>query len=137
MNDRPRGLRNCNPGNIRRSTTRYKGEVAGGDPDFKCFRSAAWGYRAVFVLLHTYRVRYGIDTLRGMIGRWAPPCENDTESYLAAVARRAALDPDQTVDTLDRSTMTPIAAAISAVENGVPASEEEVAEGWRLFSIDF
>ena len=39
-----------------------------------------WGYRAMFVLLHTYRVRHGCRTLREMISRYAPPMENHTEN---------------------------------------------------------
>ena len=71
-----RGLSNCNPGNIRQSKVRYKGEVQPSrDPAFKQFESLAWGYRAVFVLLHTYRVRHGLRTVRGMISRWAPPVD--------------------------------------------------------------
>lgn len=65
------------------------------DPDFKEFESLAWGYRATFVLLDTYRARYGIDTLRGMISRWAPPSENRTEAYIQAVADDTGLDPRQ------------------------------------------
>ena len=81
-----RGLSNCNPGNIRQSKVRYKGEVQPSrDPAFKQFESLAWGYRAVFVLLHTYRVRHGLRTVRGMISRWAPPVENHTEAYIRAV----------------------------------------------------
>ena len=72
MSELPRGLRNRNPGNIRRSAVRYKGETKSDDAAFKAFASTAWGYRAMFVLLHTYRVRHRIATLRGMIARWAP-----------------------------------------------------------------
>ena len=39
----PRGLRNRNPGNIRRSKTRYKGEIESRDPAFKSVRTMAWG----------------------------------------------------------------------------------------------
>ena len=47
-----RGLDNRNPGNIRRSRVRYRGEVQpSGDADFKQFESMEWGYRAMFVLL--------------------------------------------------------------------------------------
>ena len=67
-----RGLKNCNPGNIRRSRGRYKGEVVPSrDPAFKQFESLAWGYRAIFVLLHTYRTRHGLRTIAEMIARWA------------------------------------------------------------------
>ena len=137
MNGLPRGVRNRNPGNIRRSKTRYKGEVESRDPAFKSFRTMAWGYRAMFVLLHTYRVRYGIDTLRGMISRWAPPTENHTDNYLTSVARDAGQAPDDPIDTLDGECMCRIVEAMSRVENGVAARREEVSEGWRLVRADF
>ena len=133
-----RGLSNCNPGNIRQSGVRYKGEVRPSrDPAFKQFESLAWGYRAVFMLLHTYRVRHGLRTIREMISRWAPPSENDTGTYLRTVVRRSGVDPDAEIDTRDGPTMTRIAAAIARVENGVEPDEAEIAEGWRLFSADF
>ncbi len=129
-----RGLDNCNPGNIRRSAVRYKGEVQPSrDPAFKQFETMAWGYRAIFVLLDTYRVRYGLDTVAGMIARWAPPSENRTDAYVRAVCGRTGLRPDEPVDTRDRRTMVPVAAAISRVENGVDASISDVERGWELF----
>ena len=137
MAERPRGLRNRIPGNIRRSAVRYKGETESDDAAFKTFASTAWGYRAMFVLLHTYRVRHRIATLRGMIARWAPPSENDTGAYLRTVVRRSGVDPAAEIDTRDGPTMTRIAAAMARVENGVEPDEAEIAEGWRLFSADF
>lgn len=130
-----RGLDNCNPGNIRRSAVRYRGEVRPSrDAAFKQFETMAWGYRAIFVLLDTYRVRYGLDTVAGMIARWAPPSENRTDAYIRAVCRRTGLRPDEPVDTRDRRTMVPLAAAISRVENGVDASLSDVERGWELFA---
>lgn len=130
-----RGLRNRNPGNIRRSGVRYKGEVRPStDPQFKQFGSMALGYRAIFVLLDTYRIRYGLDTVRTMISRWAPPSENDTAAYIDAVCRRTGLTPDRPIDTRNRATMVPLAAAISRVENGTDAVAEEVEAGWKLFA---
>lgn len=112
-----RGLQNCNPGNIRQSKVRYKGEVRPSrDPAFKQFESLAWGYRAIFVLLDTYRIRYGLDTIRGMISRWAPPSENHTETYIRTVADAVGIPDRQPLDTRDRTTMLRMAAAISRVE---------------------
>ena len=114
-----RGLQNCNPGNIRQSKVRYKGEVRPSrDPAFKQFESLAWGYRAIFVLLDTYRIRYGLDTIRGMISRWAPPSENHTETYIRAVADAVGIPDGQLLDTRDRTTMG------------------EVELGWELFVRD-
>ena len=132
-----RGLSNCNPGNIRQSGVRYKGEVRPSrDPAFKQFESLAWGYRAVFMLLHTYRVRHGLRTIREMISRWAPPAENHTAIYIRAVAEAVGIPADRPLDTRDRTTMLRMAAAVSRVENGVAADMDEVAKGWELFAGD-
>lgn len=129
-----RGLRNCNPGNIRRSGVRYKGEVRPSrDPEFREFESLAWGYRAIFVLLDTYRMRHGLNTLAGMIARWAPPSENRTGAYIRAVCEQTGIGPGEKIDTRDRATMVPVAAAISRVENGVGADPGEIGRGWELF----
>ena len=133
MSELPRGLRNRNPGNIRRSAVRYKGETESDDAAFKTFASTAWGYRAMFVLLHTYRVRHRIATLRGMIARWAPPSENRTEAYIRAVSADTGIGPDEALETLDPATMVPVAAAISRVENGSAADPDEIRRGWELF----
>lgn len=131
----PRGLDNCNPGNIRRSAVRYKGEIVPShDPAFKQFRSLAWGYRAIFVLLDTYRTRHRLTTVAGMIARWAPPSENRTQAYVRFVAGAVGIDAHAPVDTRDRTTMLRFAAAISQVENGLPADMEQVEAGWRLFA---
>ena len=129
-----RGLANRNPGNIRRSAVRYRGEVQPSrDPAFKQFETMAWGYRAIFVLLDTYRVRHGLRTLAEMIARWAPPTENRTDAYIRAVAERTGIPADRPLNTRDRATMIPVAAAISRVENGVDALLQEVEQGWELF----
>ena len=133
-----RGLDNCNPGNIRLSAVRYKGEIRPSrDPEFRCFESVEWGYRALFVLLHTYRRRYGCRTLRAMLRRYAPPEENPTAAYLDFVARAAGVAADAEIDTLDRTVMCRIVSAISRFENGVQADPQAVGEGWRLFHLDF
>lgn len=130
-----RGLENRNPGNIRQSRVRYKGEVRPSrDSEFKQFESPAWGYRAIFVLLDTYRRRHGLRSLREMISRWAPPSENRTETYIRAVADDTGIDPDEPIDTRDRKTMVPVAASISRVENGIAADRRQVERGWELFA---
>lgn len=130
-----RGLDNCNPGNIRRSAVRYQGEVVPSrDPAFKQFRSLAWGYRAVFVLLDTYRTRHGLQTVARMIARWAPPSENRTQAYIRFVAEAVGVGADAPIDTRDRKTMLRFAAAISRIENGLPADMEQVEAGWKLFA---
>lgn len=132
-----RGIDNCNPGNIRRSRVRYRGEVhPSRDPDFKEFESMEWGYRAMFILLDTYRVRYGLDTLRRMISRYAPPEENHTALYVEAVCDRTGIGADEKIDTRDRATMVPVVAAMSQIENGSRALRAEVERGFDLTGFD-
>ena len=129
-----RGLRNNNPGNIRRSRVRYKGEVRPSrDPDFKEFSTMAYGYRAVFVLLDTYRSCYGLNTIRQMLNRYAPPTENFTEGYVRFVADYSGVMPDEIIDTRSEKDMIPIVAAMSKIENGVAANIADVERGWELF----
>lgn len=129
-----RGIRNCNPGNIRRSKVRYKGEVQPSrDAEFKEFCSMGYGYRAMFVLLDSYRSRYGLCTIRQMLGRYAPPSENFTEGYVRFVSSRTGIAPDEIVNTRAARDMVPIVAAMSQIENGVPATMDDVELGWRLF----
>lgn len=129
-----RGLRNCNPGNIRRSNTKYQGEkTPSTDSAFKQFESLEWGYRALFMLLHTYRVRGYGDTIAKMISRYAPPSENNTEAYISRLCRATGFERDMPLDTLDAEQMVPVVCAISAVENGVEADWQCVTRGWEKF----
>lgn len=129
-----RGLRNCNPGNIRQSRSKFEGEVRPSrDVAFKQFETMAYGYRAMFVLLDSYRRRYGLSNIRAMISRWAPPVENHTEAYIRFVAERSGIAEDETLDTRSERDMIPVVMAMSEVENGTKALREDVEKGWELF----
>ena len=129
-----RGLRNCNPGNIRRSKVHYLGEVRPSqDSDFKQFESMAYGYRAMFVLLDSYRRRYALNTLRQMLNRYAPPSENFTEGYIRFVSQKTGILPDEELNTRSERDMVPIISAMSEIENGVKAVAADVEAGWALF----
>lgn len=115
-----RGLRNLNPGNIRRSKVRYKGEkVHSTDSAFKQFESLEAGYRAMFVLLHTYRVRGYGSTICQMVSRYAPPSENNTEAYIARVEKSSKIGRHTPLDTLQEEQMVPIVCAMSADRKSV------------------
>ena len=129
-----RGIRNCNPGNIRQSRTRFVGEILPSrDSSFKEFQSMAYGYRAMFVLLDTYSRRYNLCTIRSMISRWAPPIENNTESYIRYVAEHSGIDADSKLDSRSQRDMIPVVMAMSEVENGQKAVLKDVEAGWQMF----
>lgn len=128
-----RGLRNCNPGNIRNSTTVWVGEIVPSqDKAFKQFKSMAYGYRAVIKLLQNYRKLYNRQTIAEFIERWAPPKENNTSAYISRVCREMQVPATYIPDIEDREVMCTFAAAISLVENGVPAVMSDIEKGWEL-----
>ncbi|MFR9620678.1 MAG: structural protein P5 [Rikenellaceae bacterium] len=134
---KPRGIRNKNPGNIRLSQHQFRGEVTPStDPQFKQFESLAWGYRAMFLIIHNYNKLYGINTIEGIIGRWAPSSENDTKIYASVVAQRLQRSPDSHVDSLLRETMVAMVWSMSKVENGIAPCIDDIEEGWELFIAD-
>lgn len=131
-NNLPRGLRNNNPGNIRRNSDVFQGEKTSSDREFKQFKSMAYGYRAIFKILSNYGRNYHLKTIRQMIGRWAPENENDTGAYVKAVSDYAGIPADDPIDINDREQMIRIVAGMSKVENGREGDMSDVIAGWNL-----
>ena len=129
----PRGIRNCNPGNIRITKDKWQGlrEVQ-EDKEFFQFRAMKWGYRALLRTLQNYRKRHGCETLADFIRRYAPPSENNTMSYIRFVANKLGVSPDWIPNVEDKASMCMMAYAISFFENGVEPQMEEISEGWDL-----
>lgn len=132
-NELPRGLRNNNPGNIRKSNEVFQGEVIiGKDRDFKQFKSMAYGYRAIFRILLNYEKLYKLTTIRKIIGRWAPENENNTNAYIYLVSSYSGIPVDERIDFTDREQMIQIIAGMSKVENGREAEMSDIIAGWAL-----
>ena len=129
----PRGIRNCNPGNIRITKDKWKGlREAQTDKDFFQFKTMAYGYRAMIRTLQNYRKRHGCGTIAEFIRRWAPPKENNTVTYIRFVCNKLEVSPDWIPNVEDKSTMCMVAYAISQFENGVEPLMDEISEGWDL-----
>lgn len=129
----PRGIRNNNPGNIRLSKDKWQGlRERQEDSEFFQFVSIEWGYRALMRTLQNYRWRHGLQTVSDFINRWAPHTENDTGGYIRKVCREMQVPNSYVPDIEDKTTMCNFAAAISLVENGIPAVMEDVEKGWDL-----
>ena len=115
-----RGIRNNNPLNIRKTDTSWKGEVGGADNEFETFSAPEWGIRAAARILQTYQEKYGLNTVRGIVGRWAPPSENDTSAYVQAVSIWADFEPDDPLDMTNYDTVYRLLRAMARMENGKP-----------------
>ena len=140
MNMTPRGIRNNNPGNLRRSNDNWQGLASEQtDPQFFQFTAPEWGYRALIKTLQTYRRKHGLQTIAELISRWAPANENNTSAYIRSVCREMQMPSTYVPDVEDKGTMVEdkgtmcaLAAAISKHENGVDAVMEDVERGWEL-----
>ena len=133
----PRGIRNNNPLNIRRSKDQWKGLAdAQTDRAFCQFKSLEYGWRAAFYLLtRTYYHKYRLYTIRTIIRRWAPPGENNTEAYIANVSRLTGIDPDDPIgiplEKPSRWMMVGVAMAIQ--ENGTDSLDYfAMLRGWEM-----
>lgn len=124
----PRGIRNNNPGNIRHGDS-WQG-LAPQQPDsaFCTFIAPEYGIRAMGKILLNYERRYGLNTVRGIISRWAPAVENNTEAYVQHVATTLGVAPDEPFDVAGR--LTVLVTAIIRHENGMnPYDAATVARG--------
>ena len=117
----PRGIRNNNPGNIRLTSIAWRGQKKFQlDPDFVEFEAPVMGLRAMMRLLLTYYLRHQLDTVESIINRYAPPHENATDSYAAAVAKALGVRRRDPIDVTQPETLTALARAITRHENGHP-----------------
>ena len=137
----PRGIRNNNPLNIRRSKDKWKGmRAVQSDAQFCQFESLEWGWRAAFWLLtRTYYHKYRLFTIRAIVQKWAPAIENDTKAYIANVSRLTGIDPDEPIGIPSDQPARWIAlgTAMAIQENGTESLDYfAMLRGWTLCRAD-
>lgn len=131
-----RGLRNCNPMNLRHSVDKWQGAAdVQADTEFVTFKSPEFGIRAGAKVLMSYQKR-GLDTVGEIISTFAPSTENDTNAYVQAVCNDCGVDSNDVLDMDNCETMTKLVKAIIKHENGVqPYSDAVILDGLRLAGI--
>lgn len=132
MNQRPRGIRNNNPGNIRHGANWHGLNPDGRkiDPAFCVFTDSIYGIRALAKVLVNYKKIHGLNTVRQIISRYAPPNENQTTAYIQSVAKQLGVYPDTIIDIEERGVLTVFIKAVIRMENGIqPYSDEIIQRG--------
>ena len=76
------------------------------------------GIKAMDDNLKVYGTKHKINTLRGVISRYAPSSENDTEGYINFVAQRTGLKPDQEIDLTNPAVRHVISGPMILMEKG-------------------
>lgn len=105
LDDTPAPLRANNPGAL----------MPGGK--LAQYGSPGEGLAALDANLQDYGKK-GVSTLAGVISKWAPPNENNTQAYIADAAARLGIKPDQLIDLSDPVQRHAIGTAILLHENG-------------------
>lgn len=125
-NHEVRGLRNNNPGNLRRTSSAWQGKIPfsqSKDASFEQFTHLFWGLRALMKNLITQQNR-GIDTIRKQITRYAPSNENNTEAYVQFVAKEMGVNPDAKINIITNDIhLLALTKAIVKMENGKASDE--------------
>ena len=115
----PRGIRNNNPGNLRRTDDPWQGLAeTQTDTEFFVFQSPIYGIRALARTLIKYQDKHRLSTIRQLIGRWAPNTENDTVAYIKAVSDETGLAPDVVLDMHKYEHLKALVTAIIKHESG-------------------
>lgn len=129
-----RGIRNNNPGNIRRSSDAWQGLApVQDDPAFFKFESPEYGIRAMVRVLKNYQARHGLNTIRQIIARWAPSSENDTAAYIRNMEQWTGLGADLPLDLNQPFVLGALVPAIIRMENGIqPYPDALIAKGISL-----
>jgi hypothetical protein len=127
-----RGERNNNPGNVRHvAGVTWQGQAPEQtDSAFVQFSDPVYGIRAIVRIMRSYE-RQGINTVGEAIDRWAPPNENNSAAYVAAVCKDCNVGPDEPVSL--ETIMPKLVRAIIQHENGEDIySDEQLSQGIAL-----
>lgn len=127
-----RGLKNNNVGNIRTSADKFKGEIQpSSDKAFKQFKTREYGIRAIFVILDTYSKKYNLNTIEGIISRYAPKKDgNNTDVYIEHVETWTGIPRTKTI-TSDNDKMK-LVKAIIRQETSYIATDSELKNAYNL-----
>ena len=120
----PRGIRNCNPLNIRlNSRNNWQGKYPrerNNDGEFEQFHFMWQGFLAAFKLIgNTYIFRLKLNTLSAIINRWCPQGDgdNDPQSYLQKVCAWTGVGGQEPLSNSDPR-LKNIVMAMAVVECG-------------------
>lgn len=134
----PRGIRNHNPGNIRRTSDPWQGlATPQTDREFFTFKTAIYGIRALARVLINYQDEHKLRTIRQIICRWAPANENDTAAYVTSVEKATGFEADRPLDMHKFVHLEPVVKAVIRHENGQqPYTDAEIAKALVLAGVE-
>lgn len=139
-----RGYRNRDPGNIEIGDP-WNGlmlpanmnEVQRAETRFCVFISHQHGIRAIAVILTTYQDKHGINTISGIVSRWAPDFENNVPAYVKAMEQMAGVGKNDVINVHDWRTMNALVRGIIRHELGIqPYTDAIITKGLMMAGIE-
>jgi len=108
---------NNNPFNIRNSNNNWKGKVHSNE-DFEQFSNVEYGIRAGFKLIRNYKSLYEVTTIKKLVSRFAPSCENNTKGYIKFICNMTGLKQNEQINLHDSTTLILISKYMIQMESG-------------------
>lgn len=125
----PRGIRNNNPGNLNYAGQAGATKESGANGRFAVFGSMEEGVGALGKQLRLYAAR-GTNTIRKIVGKYAPASENNVGAYISALVSATGIDADTPLNLDDAKTMQALVKGIINHENGAGhVSDAQIAAG--------
>lgn len=115
------GGRLNNPGNVKYNRkNKWEGQT-GKEGGFVKFSNPEYGVRSLFKLIQTYRVKYKLNTVNGIISKYAPHTENSTQKYIKFVCDRMGVKPDDKLNLSDSNVEMKLIGTMIEYETGYKA----------------
>lgn len=124
----PLTLRYNNPGAVEfKPWMSAYGASLGPNGRYAQFGSPDQGYNVMSRILDTYRDKHGLNTVGGIVNRWAPPQvdNNSTSQYAASVAKRLGIDPNAPLTPEQRPGLMQAMAAYEAGRAPAPLNASQ------------
>ncbi|MEO6177290.1 MAG: hypothetical protein ABIP27_19200 [Flavobacterium circumlabens] len=120
-NHKVRGLKNNNPGNLKRTNIAWQGKIPLGenlDKVFEQFVNVHYGLRAMYKDLIN-DINKGKNTVKLLISEYAPKTDNNnTDAYIKSVAKTLGVTPTQKLTEINSAFLLKLGRAIIQVELG-------------------
>ena len=139
QNGLPLGIRNFNPGNLRKPSGDPFLGTSGMDSGYLTFSDPNYGLRALARNLMTYQDEYGIDNVNSLVDRYAPPSDNpekSRENFKLALSNILGINPDEQFNIKEK--MPQLMEGIIKFENKnqMPYSSDQLSTAIDSASID-
>lgn len=124
------GYKGCNPLNVKVFGNKWRGLIGQDERGHAIFSRPEEGIRAGVKVIQTYANKYGLNTIEGILSRFAAADSLTMGAYVDNVSHASGYAPNEPLDVKDPEVFKRIIPAMIQQEiGGVPYSDETINEG--------